>query len=82
MEVENLTPTDRQLLNLLLALLREGIYVGGKRSGGLGRIRLAGAVTVRGFESAAELWRAMTAGRDPHGALTWEEGAHAQAPAL
>jgi CRISPR/Cas system CSM-associated protein Csm3 (group 7 of RAMP superfamily) len=42
MQVENLGEKDRLILNLLLALLQQGLYVGGKRAGGLGRIHLEG----------------------------------------
>src|SRR5215831_14451893 len=75
MQVENVTDPDRQLLNLVLGLLKQGMYIGGKRAAGLGKIRLATwPVSVKGFESAEELWKAILAGEDPHKPLLWEKG--------
>lgn len=75
MQVENVTDTDRQLLNLVLGLLKQGMYVGGKRAAGLGKIRLdTWPVSVKGFESAEDLWKTILAGEDPHKPLLWEKG--------
>lgn len=76
MEVENLTATDRKLLQAVFGLLQEGLAVGGKRSAGLGRLRLdPKSLTVTGFESPEELWSALTTGSDPHRELSWQGGA-------
>ena len=37
MVAENVTDPDRKLIDLILNLLKQGLYVGGKRTGGLGR---------------------------------------------
>lgn len=57
MTVENLGAKDRKLVELLLAVLLGGLYVGGKRSAGLGRVRLEGQCKVFGFSSPEELWK-------------------------
>ncbi|HXO20892.1 MAG TPA: CRISPR-associated RAMP protein Csx7 [Thermoanaerobaculia bacterium] len=75
LQVENLTETDRKLINLVLALLRQGIFVGGKRAAGLGRIQLCDAPVVTGFESPDELWSALQKGESPFHALAWSGGA-------
>src|SRR5574341_582690 len=59
MQVENITQTDRQVLNLMLGLLKHGFYVGGKRAAGLGKIQLhTWPITVKGFVSPEALWKA------------------------
>lgn len=40
MAVENMTPQDKKMLELILNLLKQGLYVGGKRAAGLGKIQL------------------------------------------
>ena len=73
MQVENVTASDKRVLNLMLGLLKQGVYVGGKRAAGLGKILLhTWPVTVTGFHSAHDLWQAIMAGKDPHQPLTWE----------
>jgi CRISPR-associated RAMP protein (TIGR02581 family) len=61
MRVENLTNKDKALLGLILNLLRQGLYVGGKRAAGLGKIRLREEPVIKGFASPAELWRRLRA---------------------
>ncbi len=75
MQAENLGASDRQLVNLALGLLRQGLFTGGKRAAGLGKVRLAAAPEVTGFEDPQTLWRALSRGEDPHRRLTWEGGA-------
>lgn len=62
MTVENIdtdsNSEDKKLVNLILKLLKNGIYVGGKRTGGLGRIRLLD-YQISGFESPESLWEAL-----------------------
>lgn len=81
LRVENLGrdgPHDPTLLRLAFALLEEGLYVGGKRAAGLGRIRLQkGSLQVRGFAGPKELWAALLENRDPHRELKVEEVLHA-----
>ena len=72
MQVENMTATDRKLVRLVLGLLRQGLFVGGKRAAGLGKIRLAGAPRVTGFEDPKDLWQALMDGSDPHRELPWQ----------
>lgn len=55
--VENLTDKDRHLLDLILKLLRQGLYVGGKQAAGLGRIRLKEEPIIKGFANPAEMWQ-------------------------
>lgn len=75
MQVENMTDGDRKLMRLVLGLLRQGLFVGGKRAAGLGKIRLSGEAKVTGFEDPKALWRALMTGDDPHVELAWEGGA-------
>lgn len=74
MQAENVTDTDRRLLGLVFALLRQGLFIGGKRSAGLGKVQLQGDLAVRGFEAPGELWQALVEGRDPHREISWKEG--------
>jgi CRISPR-associated protein Csm3 len=71
MQVENVAEQDRKIINLILALLKRGFYVGGKRAAGLGRIRLKDDLTVKGFENPQVLWEALMKGTDPHQSVTW-----------
>jgi len=73
LRIENLTETDRKLLNLIFALLRQGLHIGGKRAAGLGQIKLSGPLKVHGFKNGDELWKAMLGGTDPHVELEWKE---------
>lgn len=75
MKIENLGEEhDRTLLRLALSLLEEGLSVGGKRSAGLGKIRLEkNSLKVRGFKSPADLWKALQEPADPHRELKLEE---------
>lgn len=75
MQVENLTASDRELLQLVLGLLRQGLFVGGKRAAGLGLVRLRDGFEVTGFENPLALWDALMEGRDPDRKLAWEGGA-------
>jgi CRISPR-associated protein Csm3 len=81
MQVENLNDTDRKLLRVLVFLLLDGFFVGGKRSAGLGRIRLApNTLKVTGFDGAAGFWKALAENRDPYGEpRDWQEVIYAQA---
>jgi len=76
MQVENLAKgsPDSTLLRLALSLLEEGLFVGGKRAAGLGKIRLRkDSLKVRGFKDPKELWEALKTGGDPHRELPLEE---------
>lgn len=76
MQIENFAKglPDATLLRLLLSLLEEGLFVGGKRSAGLGKIRLQkDTLKVRGFKNPQELWKALQAGGDPHSELSLKE---------
>ncbi len=82
MRVENVTEQeqDRKIINLILALLKRGLCIGGKRAAGLGRIKLKDDPTVKGFENPQALWDALMKGTDPHQPVTWKkevEGAQA-----
>lgn len=80
MQIENFDKdsADRTLLRLVLSLLEEGLFVGGKRSAGLGKIRLRkDSLKVHGFKNPKELWTALQAGGDPHRELPLEEVLHA-----
>lgn len=57
----------------MLRLMKTGFQVGGKRAGGLGRIKLKEPVAVTGFSNANELWERLRTGADPHQTLDWEE---------
>lgn len=73
MRVENMTEPDRKLINLILGLLKQGLYVGGKRAAGLGRIKLKDDFTVKGFENSQTLWEALMKGTDPYQPVTWKK---------
>jgi CRISPR-associated RAMP protein (TIGR02581 family) len=81
MQVENLNDTDRKLLKVLVFLLQEGFYVGGKRAAGLGRVRLVrNTLKATGFDGAEGLWKALAENRDPYGEpRDWQEVIGAQA---
>jgi CRISPR/Cas system CSM-associated protein Csm3 (group 7 of RAMP superfamily) len=81
MQIENLgdgTSPDAILLRLAVSLLEEGLFVGGKRSAGLGKIRLRkDSLKVRGFKDSKEMWTALQAGKDPNRELSLKELLHA-----
>jgi CRISPR/Cas system CSM-associated protein Csm3 (group 7 of RAMP superfamily) len=81
MQIENLGldgPQDLTLLRLALALLQEGLSVGGKRAAGLGQIKLQkDSLRVHGFRNAQDLWAALQSGGDPHRELSLQEVLHA-----
>jgi CRISPR-associated protein Csm3 len=81
MQVENVTDKDRSLINIILTLLRQGIYLGGKRAAGLGKVTV-GTTEVTGFENPQSLWDAIANGADPHRNLTWGKMANAKTKAL
>ena len=62
MTVENVGSVgseDKKVISLILTLLEQGIYVGGKRSGGLGKMRLkevdGNKIKVTGFKDPQTL---------------------------
>lgn len=63
---------DKKLINLILYLLKHGLYVGGKRAGGLGKIKLK-EYKVTGFENSKSLWASVVGGREIHNSIEWEE---------
>jgi CRISPR-associated protein Csm3 len=69
---ENLTPNDKKLINLIRALLKEGIFIGGKRSGGLGKIRVTWE-PVMGFEDLSVIWKDLMAGKPICSKIEWAE---------
>ena len=77
MVAENLGDPDKRLINLILAVLREGLYVGGKRAGGLGKIKLieeGGKICrVTGFENAKDLWNSLIAKSEVDRPIEWKE---------
>jgi CRISPR-associated RAMP protein (TIGR02581 family) len=88
MEAENVTDREKRLLNLILSLLRLGLHVGGKRTGGLGIIKLKemqGAngksfYRVTGFEDSESLWKRLTTGKNILQPITdWKEEIGAEA---
>lgn len=74
----NVTAQDKKLIDLILALLKDGLFVGGKRSGGMGKVKLAPkdgrGFKVTGFESPQSLWEALVAGRELENPIEWKEG--------
>ncbi|HQU32375.1 MAG: CRISPR-associated RAMP protein [Planctomycetia bacterium] len=77
MKAENVTNNDKKLLNLILSLLKHGLHVGGKRAGGLGKIKLREVekkfYKVTGFEDSKSLWAAITRGKEIHNSIEWKE---------
>ena len=73
LRIENLTANDKILLKLVLDLLeKEGLYVGGKRAAGLGRIKLS-QKTITGFTNPQELWQRLQNGETLCQAMTWDK---------
>ena len=74
MTAENIQNTDRRLISLILKLLKSGLYVGGKRTGGLGKIILQN-YNVTGFEDPDSLWKTLINDADEsvEKSLVWEE---------
>jgi CRISPR-associated protein Csm3 len=70
MRAENVTPKDKTLINLILSVLTQGLYVGGKRSAGLGKVKLKN-YTVTGFADPKTFWEAIMKGKDPHQTIPW-----------
>jgi CRISPR-associated RAMP protein (TIGR02581 family) len=76
MTAENLDETDTRLVNLILKILKGGLYVGGKRAGGLGLLRLQEQTKtkngqekkfhyqVKCLTDLSSWWQALTAGQD------------------
>jgi len=74
MTAENLRGSHFKIMDLALQLLMNGLYVGGKRSGGLGRISLKPeTLVVTGFSSPKDMWDRLQEGRDIHQPLDWSE---------
>ncbi|MBW1744791.1 MAG: CRISPR-associated RAMP protein [Deltaproteobacteria bacterium] len=73
MVAENVTDPDRKLIDLMLNLLKQGLYVGGKRTGGLGQIKLKKDYDVTGFKDPAALWAALAANEEIDKSIKWEE---------
>ena len=73
MVAENVTAPDRKLIDLILNLLKQGLYVGGKRTGGLGQVKLWNDCIVTGFEDPAALWAALAANEKIDKSIGWEE---------
>ena len=78
MVAENVSGQDKKIINLILGLLKHGLYVGGKRAGGLGKIRLTETdnriCNVTGFENPQSLWEALVSGKEIYEAIDWKEG--------
>ena len=77
MVVENVNGQDKKIINLILGLLKHGLYVGGKRAGGLGKIRLRETENrvckVTGFENSKSLWKDLVSGEEIYKDLVWKE---------
>lgn len=73
MVAENVTDPDRKLIDLILNLLKQGLYVGGKRTGGLGQVKLRNDCIVTGFKDPAALWAALAAKEEIDKSINWEE---------
>jgi hypothetical protein len=78
MAAENVNGQDKKIINLILGLLKHGLYVGGKRAGGLGKIRLretdSRLCKVTGFEYPKSLWEALVSGGEIYEPIDWKEG--------
>ena len=73
MVAENVTDMDRKLIDLILNLLKQGLYVGGKRTGGLGQIKLKEDYDVTGFKDPVALWAALAANEKIDKSIKWKE---------
>jgi len=59
MRSENVTTKDKRIIDLIQFILMEGIYVGGKRSGGLGMVRMEKPWNITGFMDPQSLSKAI-----------------------
>lgn len=77
MVAENVNGQDKKIINLILGLLKHGLYIGGKRACGLGKIRLRetenGVCKVTGFEDSKSLWETLVSGKKIYKDLDWKE---------
>jgi len=73
MVAENVMDQDRKLIDLILNLLKQGLYVGGKRTGGLGQVKLKEDYDVTGFEDPAALWAALDANEKIDKSIEWRK---------
>jgi CRISPR-associated RAMP protein (TIGR02581 family) len=74
MTAENLRGSHFKIMDLALQLLMNGLYVGGKRSGGLGRIGLKPeTLVVTGFSSPKDMWDRLQQGHVIHQPLDWSQ---------
>jgi CRISPR-associated protein Csm3 len=78
MQIENISGhsnKDRMLINLILGLLKQGIYIGGKRAAGLGKIQLKD-YKVSGFENPEAIRQAILKQKKPSDLTSkWKEEA-------
>lgn len=73
MEVENLCGNDQKIINILLGLLSSGIYLGGKRAAGLGKVKLRSDYEVTGFNDMSAVMQSLMAGHGlPNGKVDWK----------
>ena len=80
---ENLRGKNFILLDLALRLLKDGLYVGGKRSGGLGRIRLKPeSLVVTGFSKPRDMCDRLRHGQEIYQPLDWPEVYRAETQTL
>lgn len=82
MVAENVTDPDRKLIDLILNLLKQELYVGGKRTGGLGQIKLRDDCIVTGFKDPADLWAALAANEEIDKSLGGRRNSDAKTEAL
>lgn len=73
MVAENVTDPDRKLIDLILNLLKQGLYVGGKRTGGLGQVKLREDYDVTGFKDPMSLWTALVANEKIDKSIEWRK---------
>ena len=73
MFAENLSDTGKKIINLILALLKEGIYIGGKKAGGLGKVKLLTEYKITGFDDPKTLWERLSSGSDLLQEVNWKE---------
>jgi len=77
MTAENLelSGPDKKLVNLILSLLISGIFVGGKRAGGMGKLKLKPDYSVSGFKNPESLWAEVSKGKTPYSPIDWNKEA-------
>jgi len=73
---DNVSGADRKVINLIRALLKDGLHVGGKRAGGMGKIRLSNE-NITGFSDPKTMWDNLMKNENVSKPIAWQEASNA-----